>query len=304
MKTLTNQTTALRLDFPRTWTPEGLSGLTIQIADFDGNVLLAADDVELYPGSTLALDALRYSRSITLVEPEEPEDPEEETPVVDLATGDLIRVTGVLGYEDHVVKGWDGTNFVAELEAFVDRDFAAGATVWRLHATADLDLSSTDDFPAGTQLVITWKPTGTGAPITELAEIEATLQIDVSAFTRDFAAQYRRAYDALTKPADRLDTVIRIAQDDLRMTLESRFLDVARIIDQRLLNPPLMALVALMWARDGDKNTVDEMLIYERAYSAALERLCSHPVWTDLDGDGTHNDGETESHPAIFERIW
>lgn len=304
MRTLTNQTTQIDLSFPRTWRPENLTGLTLKIADFEGNVLDASADVELYPGSTLAIDALRYSRSITLVEPEDPEDPEEETPVVDLATGDLIRVTGVLGYEDHIVKGWDATNFVAELEDFVDRDFEAGASVWRLSASASVDLSDTDDFPAGTQMVITWTPTGTGAPITELAEIEATLQLDVSAFTRDFAAQYRRAYDALTKPADRLDTIIRLAQDELRMTLASRLLDVTRLVDQRLLNPPLMALVALMWARDGDKNTVDEMMVFERAYSAALERLCAHPVWTDLDGDGVQDEFETESHPVIFERIW
>lgn len=293
MRTLTNQTTAISLGYPRTWEPADLTEVAFRIDDTDNNELLDDDTASLYTEAALDVAANRYAREITL-----------EAGSEDLEIGDLIRITGVLGYEDHTVKGYDSDNLVAELEEHVDRDFEAGATVHRLSAVATVDLSDTDTFPPGIQMVITWTPTGTGAPLTELYEIESGLQIDVASFTEEFKALYHRAYKALKDPADRLDTIIRLAQNELRMTLASRLLDIARIKDQRLIAPPLMALVAEMWARDGDKETSDEHQKYTRAYSAALESLCLNPIWVDLDDDGTQDDGEVGSHPVSFERNW
>lgn len=302
MKTLTNQTTLLTLDFPRTWKPESLTELSIQIADVDGNELLAADEVPLYVSTTLSADARRYTRSIVITDPEEEE---EEDPVSSaLKTGDLIRIVGILGYEDHVVKGYDVANTTAELEDYLDRDFEAGAAVYRLSAEYTVELSDIDVFVPGLQIVITWTPIGTGDIVTELAEIETTSQIDVAAFTRDFSALYPRAYNALKNPADRLDTILRLAQDELRMTLTSRGLDIARVKDQRLIAPPLMALVALKWSLGGDEKTADEQVVMSKAYSAALETFCQMPIWVDSDGDGEQGEDEVEDHPVYFERVW
>lgn len=293
MRTFTNQTTEIYLEYPESWEPGDLTAITIQIDDVAGNELLAATPAGLYTQSTLDSDALRYTRSITLADGSE-----------DLAVGDMIRIGGILGNETHVVKGWDSANLVAELEDFVDRNYEAGATVDRLSAVATVDFSDADVYVPGIQMVLTWTPTGTGGALTELAEIESFVQIDVASFVRDFSAIYHRAYTALRSPNDRLQTVIRLAQDELRLALASRLLDIGRIKDQTLLNPPLMALVAKMWAMDGDEQTSDESDKYSRAYSAALEMLCQHPVWVDLDNDGVQDNGETNSHPLIFERQW
>ena len=65
-----------------------------------------------------------------------------------------------------------------------------------------------------------------------------------------------------------------------------------------------MAKVAEMWARDGDKQTADEHKKYCKAYSAAFESLCKNPIWVDLDGDGKQDDGEVDTYPEIFEKVW
>jgi hypothetical protein len=293
MSTFTNSTTSIPLDFPNTWDPSDLTGLTIQIADVEGNELIASSAATLYSETTLDSAVSRYSTSIVLADGSD-----------SLSDGDQIRISGVLGYEDHVVKGWSLSDLTATLEDFVDRDFEAGATVNRLYAVATVDLSDTDVFQSGDMIVITWTPTGTGAPLTQIAEIEEYSQIDVAGFVGDFRALYSRAYKALTSPEGRLDTVIRLSQDELRTDLASRGLDISRIKDQRLISPPLMAKVAEIWARDGDKDSDDEHQRHSRTYSAALETLCSLPIWVDLDGDGAQEDGEIDTYPVILEEVW
>ena len=293
MDTLTNTTELLKIEFPRTWDPSLLSSLTVKIADFEGVELVADTEASIYAASTLSIDSRRYARSITLTVDDD-----------ELVVGDLIRIVGSLGSEEHVVKGWNSSTLTAELENHVDRDFAAGSLVYRLSSSAVVDFSDTETFPAGLQMVVTWTPTGTGGPLTRLAEIEESLQADVADFTTKFRALYKRAYRALTTPEDNLDTVLSAAQDELRTDLLDRGLDISRIKDQRILTPPLMAQVALMWARDGDENTADEMVVYQKAYSAAFEKLCRKPIWQDKNGDGVLTDDEVNVHPPQFERNW
>lgn len=293
MITLTNSTTAIPLQYPRTWDLAALTGVTLQIANTSAVELLAATAADLYTQTTLDAAADRFDRSITL-----------DAGAEDLEIGDILRITGVAGYEDHVVRGWDTTNKVATLDLVLNRDFEDGATVDRLSAVCSVDLSDTDVFAPGTQLVLTWTPAGTGAPMTLLAEVEADDQINVADFTKDFKALYPRAYDALKEPADRLDVVLRLAQDELRLVLSARGLDIVRVKDQRLLNPLLMALVARYWTLNGDKEMSDERTVIDAAYSTAVEGLCKLPIWVDSDGDGIEDDGETQTYPVYFERVW
>ena len=293
MDTFTNTTDLLKIEFPRTWDPALLSSLNVKVADFQGEELVEETAADLYVPSTLSLDARRYARSITLTVDDD-----------ELEVGDLIRIVGVLGVEEHVVKGWDESTLTAELEEHVDRDFESGALVYRMSAYAAVDMSDTDTFPAGLQMVVTWTPSGTGGALTRLAEIEESIQADIADFTTKFRALYKRAYRALTTPENNLDTVLDAAKDELRTDLLDRGLDISRIKDQRILTPPLMAQVALMWARDGDENTADEMVVYQKAYSAAFEKLCRKPIWQDKNGDGVLTDDEVTVHPPQFERNW
>lgn len=293
MITYPNDTTRIVCQYPLTWGPSALTDVTLTVATTAGIELQAATSAALYTQTTLDAAASRFARSITL-----------DAAAGALAIGDIIRITGVNGYEDHTVKGYDAASKAVDIELILNRDFEAGATVDRLSAVATVDFSDTDDYAPGTQIVLTWAPTGTGAPFTVVAEIEADDQINTADFLRDFRALYPRAYDALKTPADRLGIMIRMAQDELRLTLSGRGLDIARVKDQRLLNPPLMALVARYWALNGDQNLDDERKILGVMYSEAVENLCGLPIWVDNDGDGVEDDGETQDHPVFFERVW
>lgn len=293
MITLTNDTTTIPLHFPRSWDISMLSAVSLQIADHNAVELMAATAASLYTQTTLDGAASQFDRTITL-----------DAAAGALEIGDIIRIEGVSGYEDHTIRGYDATNKLATLELTLNRDFEDGATVDRLSAVCTVDLSDTDVFAPGTQIVLTWSPTGTGAPLTLLAEVEANDQINVADFSKDFKALYPRAYDALKEPADRLDIVLRLAQDELRLILSQRGLDMARVVDQRLLNPPLMALVARYWTLNGDKEMSDERAVIDSMFSAMVEGLAKLPIWVDLDGDGIEDDGETDNHPVYFERIW
>jgi hypothetical protein len=95
-----------------------------------------------------------------------------------------------------------------------------------------------------------------------------------------------------------------LALDELRLTLLSRGLDMARVVDQRLISPPLMALVARYWTINGDEKLEDERKVIDAAYSAAVEHLCALPIWEDSDGDEILDEGELQDHPVYFERVW
>lgn len=292
-RTFTSLTTSIEMFFPRTWDPASLTAVSLQIKDVAGTELQAATPAALYTATSLDGDVSRFATEVTL-----------DAGAGALKPGDLIRIVGINGYEDHTVKGWDGTNKVAQLEFHVDRAFEDNAVVYRLSAVSTVDFSNTTTYPAGTQLVLVWTPTGSGSSFTELAEIETRLQVDVASFTADFKALYPRAYDALSVPADRLDSIIRLALDELRLTLLSRSLDMSRIVDQRLISPPLMALVARYWTINGDDDLEDERRVIDAAYSAAVEQLCNLPIWEDHDGDKILDDGEVLDHSAQFERVW
>lgn len=293
MITYTNQTNKIKISFPADWDPSLLAGLTLSISDNQGGAILAPAAATLWTPTVLDSSASQYVTELYL-----------DAGADDLDIGDIVRIEGLLGREDHTVKGFDPSTKTTTLETILERSFEAGAAVNALNAFITVDFSDTDDYAPGTQLVLTWTPTGTGSPYTILAEIEAFNQIEVAEFIEEFKAVYHRAYNALITPADRLRIVLRNAQSRLRMDLLSRNLDVARIKDQRLITPSLMALVAMIWATNGDDELIEERKVLAGEYSTLLETLCALPIWVDSDGDGIEGDGETQDHPKYYERVW
>ena len=293
MQTFSHQTTVIPLSFPLSWDPSDLSSVTLQIADVDGNELQAATGVSLYTATTLAEDVHVYEDSITLADDAE-----------GLSIGDHIRITGIYGYEDHVVKGFDTETKLVTLERATEIDFEEGAFVYRLSAIATVDFSNTDTYPSGIQLVLTWTPTGTGSPITEQAEVEGFAQVDVAGLAADLQVMFPRAYEALKSPADRLDRMVRICTEEIRDALAIRGCDIARIKDQRRLTPLISAAVAYHWSLNGDVALQDERETLGQYYSATLENFAKLPLWVDLDGDGKQEEGETQDYPLFFERNW
>jgi hypothetical protein len=138
MITYTAKTTTVKKQFPRGWDPSALTGVTLQIKDVDGVELQAAAATALYTATSIDGDASRFAYSLTL-----------DSAAGMLVPGDIIRIVGVNGQEDHIVKGWDNTDKVVDLETYINRDFEDNAVVYRLSVIATVDFSNTTTYPAG-----------------------------------------------------------------------------------------------------------------------------------------------------------
>lgn len=293
---LGNSAEIIRFRYPLEWEPADLTGLTLAINDQAANELMAADAATLYTESALDADANRYARKIVL-----------ENGSEDLEIGDLIRIQGILGYEDHTVKGYDSANLTAELEAHIDRDFEAGATVNRLSATIEVDLSDTDVFPAGTMLLLIWTPTGTGGPITQEAIISSYRQIDMSGLSEMMQDIYPRAYKALTTPRDRLKRVAARAVSDIRkrlLIMDDQF-EINNIRDMDALLPVVSAQCAVLWTLNGDDDLDEERKTYKAEVDTEIEILSKDDIlWVDVDADLVDDPLEKRAHLHIFHTGW
>ena len=292
---LGNSAETICLEFPLEWDLSALTGLTLTINDQDANELMAADPVSLYTATALDVESRRYSREITL-----------ESGSEDLEMGDHVRIIGVLGYEDHVVKGYDSDDLTAELEDYVDRDFEVGAIVYRLSAVATVDLSDTDMFAAGTELLLIWTPTGTGGPFTQEASISSYRQIDIAGLGRELRDIYPRVYDGLIKPRDRLESIAARARNTIRsrlLIMDSQF-EINDIRDQSLLLPAIAAQCAVLWSLNGDKEMEDERKVYRSQISSEIDILSKLDIWVDPDADLVDDPLEKRAHPHIFHKGW
>ena len=292
---LGNSAEIIEFRFPLEWDPAALSGLTLTINDQSGNKLADAAAATLYTEAALDSDSRRYSREIVL------EDNSDE-----LAVGDPIRLSGILGHEDHTVKGWDSDNLTAELEKYVDRDFAAGSTVNRLSATIEVDLSDTDTFPAGTELLLIWTPTGTGGQCTREAVISAYQQMDLAGLRDEMQDIYPRAYDALTAPRDRLARVASRARGDIRsrlLIMDPAF-EINSIRDQDVLVPAIAAQCAVLWTLNGDDDLEMERETYKGQVEAEIDVLSKLNIWVDEDDDLIEDPLENREHNMIFHKGW
>lgn len=281
----------IRLAYPHSWDPADITGLTLAINDRSGNELAAASPATLWTPTTLDGAAGAFSTTITL-----------NAGADDLEPDDLIMLVGAGGKEIQTVRGYNSTTKLVTLDSILRNGYSDGEAVYGLFATIEVDLSDTDVFPAGKELILIWTPVGTGSPFTETAAISKYRQVDAAGFEGLFRDLYPRAHLGLTQPRNRLPSVLKVAKQEIRSKLlakDPRF-DVSKVRDQELLDPALMASCAVIWARDGDKVLEDERKEYKDALTSAVKMLAALPVWVDTDEDNIQDTGETSAHPHIF----
>lgn len=293
MKTYTRNTDKISVELPKTWDFSQLTDVTLQISDVAGNETMASTSCELYTPTTVASSASRFDKEVYL-----------DIAAEDLKPGDSIRLVGINGYEDHIVKGYDSINKIVIFEIVLDRDFEDGSQVYRTNTSCDVDFSSTTTYPAGIQLVLTWEPAGTGNSFTSVCEVEGTKQPDTSSFYEKLRALYPRAYDGLISPTNIIATIYSLAQDEVRMIFTSRGLDISRVVDQELLTPVLLHTVARLWCLNGDAATKDEFDKISTEQSNSIERLLTLPIWQDTNRDKVQQTEEVQDRPHYFEKAW
>jgi hypothetical protein len=288
-----NSTAApLRLAIPAEWDVTLLTALTLTVTDLDGVELLAADAATLWADTTLAADADAYLSSLTLA-----------AGATDLAKGDPIQIQGVVGPERHIVKGYDSTTKIVEIEQILENDHVTGDEVWGLFADYELDTSTVATWTAGLVFTLTWTPTGTGTPITEMGQI-AKSALDLQGLERRFSILYPRAHDDFSRPSDKFAEVLEEAELQVENDLLGAGVLMQRVVDQDKLSPLVMKKLACMWTWNGDKNKEDERNFLCSDYDKELAKVLSWPIWVDQDQDKVQDEDEVTSHNPIFCRSW
>jgi hypothetical protein len=247
----------------------------------------------------LAADVARYSSAITIDLPAPP-DTLDTVP----AKGDRLRLSGVTGSAEVTVRGYAPASGVVTLERVVTDAFPAGAYVYTLTAVAEIDISDTDDFPAGSVLTLVWAPEGTGAPFTEEIQIERFRQEDPEKFRSYLSAVSPRVYRGVTVPADRFDDVYGAAKEMVSTDLALVGCDIARVRDAAVLRAPLRYALALIWSEDCDDDLKAEILNWTAGYQRAISSLKRLPIWVDNDDNLVRGDEETTDHDELWERSW
>jgi hypothetical protein len=286
----------IRVVFPESWDPALLSGLTLTIMDREGTVLMVAAPATMWPDAALSVAAPAFSLSITLA----------GTPTAP-APQDPLKIVGASGISEYqTVSAYNSVTKVVTLESILKYGYGIGDDVYGLWATITVDLSDTDDYPAGKQLTLLWTPSGISGPFTELAEISKYQQLDVAEFGQYLRKIYPRVYDGLFSPQNRLSEVIDAATKKvaaLLVTRDPKFV-LSKVRDQELLKPSIAAACAVIWVRNGDRELEDERKEWRRDLSEEIETLASQQVWVDIEDDFVEDENETMAHPHIFQKGW
>lgn len=299
----------LRVNFPSSWDPSALTGLTLTIKGRDGSVLLDAEDVTLWTPTTLDGAAAAFSTSITLDEITVPPEGEGEPTTVDpdsLSPGDLIMLVGPEGREIQTVKGYDATTFVVALDAILRNGYGDGNAVYGLWGSVEIDLSDTATYPAGKELTLVWTPTGTGAEFTELAVVSKYQQLETAGFESYLRDMRPRVWIGLKQPRDRLNTVVKEARSKVQNMLldHDKTFVMERVRDQAILNPAIAAACAVLWMRDSDDELKEEKKSAMSDLTEEVGELCASQVWVDLEDDEIEGAGDKREHPHVFRKGW
>ena len=283
----------IRFEFPEEWNPEDLTGLTLQIADTQDNELLTATAVTLYTATTLNGDVDRYASEITLT-----------WSATALATGDPLLIIGASARERVRIKGdADSATDTYELESILDNAFDTGDAVHGCWGTYTLDTTTVADYTAGMELVLNWTPTGTGQPTTTQAQI-AKSSVDLEGLRLEFSRTYPRAYSSFIDPVDRFKDMVDIATARLRIKVEAMLIQWDRVVDQSVLMPSMISMLAYLWVINGDDDLEYEYGKIDLQLGKDLNELKQIVIWQDDNQDGKKTEEEETSHEHIFGRQW
>ena len=285
-------TNVLRFELPSEWSAVDLTGVTMNVKNIDGTLLVDAQAVTLYTATTLDGDVARYANTITL-----------DSGAGDVAKGNGLLIAGAGSQEVVRVKGYDSTTKVVQLEDITQNAYSDGANVYGLFCSTTLDTTDTDAFVLNMQLTIEWVPAGTGIPTRELCRLSKNATDLVNLRLR-FSRLYPRAYKAFTDPLDRLDNMVFEAEESLKASLMLRRLDYDRIVDQSLTSLSIMVKMAYLWTFNGDEDIEDERTFLQSEDSKMYEILCALPIWTDNNQDDVQDENEINDHQHFFVRSW
>ena len=262
----------MRLEYPYGWNIIGLSDVTIGVKTTAGAELLAATSATIYSDTTLASAATAGDVTIDLAVGADAVSP-----------GDRLFIAHSAGGRDEEVEvaSYNSTSKEVTVASPLLYGHSSGAAVYGLWATYDLDTTDTDVWPINSDIVITWTPDSGDPVYTERGRVQRSVA-SWSDLERRFKAVYHREYRQLTEPYRRFDSMVEEAEQQLRMELSLRSLDMYKVVDKTLVMPCMMAMIRWLSLIDVDSERfLDEREIAMSEYKRNLELLLAHPVWID-----------------------
>jgi hypothetical protein len=269
----------LRCEFPPAWDSEAITGVEISIADRSGTELLAATAATLYTATTLNADVDAGAEYFVLAEGASAVEPGDIVLIGDSDDGEPETI---------VVNHYDAVNRRVYGEEDLKDAHSSGAAVIGLFATYSLDISDTDTYTKGKQLVVTWNPNTDDIAYTEVYQVSGT-QMASSAFWRDFGALYPVEYEIASKR----DTVAfeGLIRRLFSQELMNHSMDSNRIVDQdRLLGG------MVLYARWTILRDPEERQAARKDFENWVTMLAQDPIWIDHDQDGVEEDAEKSTH--------
>lgn len=289
-----NSSFGMRLQWPVEWDSGAITDVEITVKDLSGNEKLAATSTTLF-----APDAIRLNGDVLA---------EASSVVIELAGAGSLP-TPLPGDTIYIAAGDDGPGEHCEVESYdsatnsislvrdLRYDHADETAVVGTYCTYSIDVSDTDDYPLGKQLVITLTPDTDDLPARERAEIVNAAHGTVD-FTRDFSKLFPVEYEAIVYPEGNAEHMLALAKEDIRIELRYRGLDINRVVDMSLLGPVIMnKLRWLVLRKERSEFASDQRDACIEEYQREFELLCAAPIWTDDNQDEVSNeDTERDDH--------
>jgi len=285
-----NDEFTIRLEFPHGWNVDVIDSVEIKITDLSGSELLADTAADLIDDTTLGAAASERADTVVLNTDTSPE------------SGDRLYIAASAAgpAEEIVVENYDSATKTITLKYELLYAHSSGAGVYGLYGTYDADLSDTDVFLLGKQVVLTWTPldsgdASAGLPLKERAEV-ALFQLGIQGLQERFRSLYPREYEAISEPYSRFDSFVDEARKQLQIDLNLEGLNIDRVPNSELLIPCYMAKMRWLVLLSGDDRYETERKVAMNEYNTQIERLKLQPIWQDDNQDEAKSDDEFEDH--------
>jgi hypothetical protein len=282
----------LFLNYPQKWDAANISGVTVGIKDKSGTELLAAQACTL---TTALINGDVTAKAMSIV--------------VDGLSGSIrlgaryrlqeTTAADVEDNEDVVVRSTtvSGSDYTLNLEEELEYDHSDDTNVTGCYCYYAADLSDTDTFTEGLEVVLTWTPAGTDDHAwTEIARLSGA-RAGVSNLWDELRTIAPSVSELLT---DRSSEELKKLESLLRRSFESQFktrqLDINRVVDQDLLHEGALIHAQVSILRTAGERYEDELKETKTAWSEWFNELCKSPIWVDVDHDEIEDDEEVDTH--------
>lgn len=278
----------LRFEFPDDWAIASITGVDVSITDAGGSTMLASTAATLYTSVALASAAAVGDATVTLG----------GTPGA-LSRGDRLLIAASAAGRDEIieVESYNSSTKVVSLRHSIQYAHSSTTALYPCWCTYALDTSTTATWAAGEECTVMWTPDTDDNPVPELYTIGKT-EFGSSETLDRFRVQYPSLYEARDRSG--IEDVEAEARRRVGMHCKVKNMDLNRLVDQDLMSPSIVEMMANLIASGGGDNAEYEQQTTWERFVREFELFASLPVWVDDDQDLIQDEEEVQKHAVPF----